>query len=207
MDDKKISRTLSTTETSFRIIESLKEDSARLTEIATELDLPASTVHNHLSTLLQCGYVAKEGDMYRLGLGFLELGERARTNKESYTVAESYTEQLADETQCRAVFAAEEHGKGVYIHTFSGKHAVWTYSTLGKRFGLHTTAVGKAILSEFSEDKLDSIIDRHGLYPKPKTRSRPIGAARGAGKDRRARVHSQLRGTTRRRPSRRRSSN
>lgn len=159
-------RTLSTTRTSFEIIELLRErDGARVTELAEELDIAPSTVHSHLATLTEAGYLIKEGDIYQLGLGFLELGEHVRTRKEPYTIAKSYTEQLAAETDSRAVFTVEEHGKGVYMYTFSGDHAVWTYSTVGKRFPLHVTAAGKSILSGLPETRVEAIIDQHGLAP------------------------------------------
>ena len=164
MTENATPRTLSTTRTSFEIIELLKErGGGRVTELASELDLAASTVHSHLTTLMEAGYLSKEGDVYHLSLSFLELGEHVRTRKEPYVVAESYTEQLAAETACRAVLAVEEHGRGVYMYTFSGEHAVWTYSTVGKRFPLHATAAGKAILSRLPEARVDAIIDEFGL--------------------------------------------
>lgn len=166
MTDTPTPRTLSTTETTFEILESLKSnDGARITELANELDIAPSTVHGHLATLVEAGYVVKEGDIYQMGLAFLELGEYVRTRKEPYTTAESYTEQLADETDSRAVFAVEEHGKGVYMYTFSGDYAVWTYSTVGKRFSLHATAAGKSILSALPKERIEAIIDQHGLEP------------------------------------------
>jgi len=160
-------RTLSTTRTSFEIIELLKSRSgARVTELADEMGVAPSTVHSHLATLREAGYLNKEGDIYHLGLGFLELGEHVRTRKEAHVVAESYTEQLAEETGSRAVFLVEEHGKGVYMYTFSGEHAVWTYSTVGKRAPLHATASGKSILSRLPEDRVDAIVEQHGLPAK-----------------------------------------
>jgi len=164
MTDTPTQRTLSTTKTSFEVIELLKErGGARVTELADELEMAPSTVHSHLATLAETEYLVKEGDIYHLGLAFLELGEHVRTRKEPYTIAESYTQQLATETKCRAVFAVEEHGRGVYMYTFSGDHAVWTYSTVGKSFPLHATAAGKSILSQLPEDRVTEIIDRHGL--------------------------------------------
>jgi DNA-binding IclR family transcriptional regulator len=158
------SRELQTTATSLDVIEILRElDGGRVTELATELDLAPSTVHSHLTTLLTRGYVTKTGDEYRLSLRFLDHGDYVRTRKKAYRIAESYTDQLAQETDCRAVFTVEENGKGVYVHTSSGKHAVWTYSTVGKQFYLHQTASGKAILSGFSKSKVKEIISQQGL--------------------------------------------
>ncbi|WP_136716960.1 IclR family transcriptional regulator [Halorientalis salina] len=164
MTKKEAPRTLSTTQTTFEIIELLKErGGARVTELANELDVAASTVHSHLATLMAAGYLTKEGDIYHLGLSFLELGEHVRTRKEPYPIAESYTEQLAAETDSRAVFTVEEHGRGVYMYTFSGEHAVWTYSTVGKRFPLYATAAGKSILSQLPEARVEAIVDEFGL--------------------------------------------
>ena len=148
------------------MIESLKSlDGARVSELADALGMAASTVHAHLATLEKHEYVAKEGDEYHLGLEFLSLGDYVGYRKPAYETAEAYTEQLATETECRAVFMVEEHGWGVYMFTYSGEHAVWTYSTVGKKVPLHVTAAGKAILSKLSDDYIEAIIDRHGLGP------------------------------------------
>jgi DNA-binding IclR family transcriptional regulator len=157
-------RTLQTTTTSLEVVATLRElDGARVTELAEELDLAPSTVHTHLTTLVDEDFVVKSGDLYYLSLRFLELGDYVRNRRKAYRIAESYTEQLAEETDCRAVFVVEENGRGVYMYTYSGRHAVWTYSTVGKRFYLHQTAAGKAILSRFTEARIDQIIEKWGL--------------------------------------------
>lgn len=157
-------RKLRTTAISLEVVEALRErDGGRVTELADALELAPSTVHSHLATLLENGYVVKEGDEYYLSLRFLDHGEYVRGRRDAYSVAESYTEQLAEETDCRAVFAIEENGRGVYMYTSSGKHAVWKYSTVGRQFYLHQTAAGKAILSRLSPKTVEEIIDRWGL--------------------------------------------
>src|SRR6056297_1283366 len=160
----KTGRKLQTTATSLEIIEALQErDGGRVTELADALELAPSTVHSHLTTLLANGYVVKEGDEYHLSLRFLEHGEYVRNRKNAYRTAKSYTKQLAEETDCRVVFTIEENGRGVYMYTSSGKHAVWTYSTIGKRFYLHQTAAGKAILSRLPRERGVDIVEEWGL--------------------------------------------
>jgi DNA-binding IclR family transcriptional regulator len=157
-------RTLQTTATSLRVVETLRElDGARVTELAEAMDLAPSTVHAHLTTLAENEYVVKSGDVYHLSLTFLSLGDYVRNRRKAYRIAESYTEQLADETECRAVFAVEENGRGVYMYTYSGQHAVWTYSTVGKRFYLHQTAAGKSILSQLPRQRVEDVVDEWGL--------------------------------------------
>jgi len=164
MTDDTGSRQVQATKTSLEIVEELRElDGARVTELAEILDLSPSTVHTHLSTLIDVDYVVKSGDFYHLSLHFLGLANYVRNRRNAYRVAESYTDQLARETECRAVFVVEENGRGVYMYTYSGKHAVWKYSTVGKRFPLHQTAAGKAILSQLPQERVVNIINEWGL--------------------------------------------
>lgn len=157
-------RVLATTETSLDVMEALKRlNGGRVTQVAEELDLAPSTVHSHLVTLKERRYVVKEGDIYRLGLAFLNLGEYVRRENRYFSMAESKVEQLAEETGGRAHFIVEEHGQGVYIHTASGKHAIETYSQEGRRLSLHQAAAGKAILAFLPEDRVADIVDERGL--------------------------------------------
>jgi DNA-binding IclR family transcriptional regulator len=58
------------------IVESLKsETTASVTALAAKLEMPKSTVHAHLSTLRDRGYVVQNANrQYRLSLRFLDIG-------------------------------------------------------------------------------------------------------------------------------------
>lgn len=158
------SRSVKSTRTTFRIVEALEEhDGARLTDLADDLGLAKSTVHQQLSALVDLGYVIKEEGRYQLGLKFLDLGAYVRTRKRAYDLAEPLVEELATETGERAQFMAEEHGQAIYIHTKKGEHAVTADRRVGKRRYLHSSAGGKAILAYFSEAEIEAVIDRWGL--------------------------------------------
>lgn len=155
---------LQTTETSLKVILTLKEiDGGRVTEIASHLDMPPSTIHSHLATLEQNEFVVKEGDTYYLGLQFLNLGEYVRSRSESYVFAKEKVQQLAEETGGRAHYVVEEHGRGVYLYTSTGENAVKAFSSVGKRVHLHVAASGKSILAFLPEQRVEEIIDRWGL--------------------------------------------
>ncbi|MFC6862839.1 IclR family transcriptional regulator [Halomicroarcula sp. GCM10025817] len=156
--------TVNATRTSFRIIEVLKRlDGAGVTAVASELDIPKSTVHNHLQTLLEERYVLKEGDTYSVGLRFLELGEFTRNRMDIYETVRPETETLAEKTGEMVNAAVEEHGQGVYITRHEGQQAVSVDTYAGKRVYLHCTALGKAILAELPEPRVDEILDEHGM--------------------------------------------
>ncbi|MFB6108575.1 MAG: IclR family transcriptional regulator [Haloplanus sp.] len=157
----RIVKSVTTTQT---IIEYLAETgSTRLCTIADDLDLADSTVHKHLTTLRRGGYVVKNEGKYQLGLRFLDIGGRAQNQHSIFNIAQPTVDELADETGERAQFVREEDGRGYYLHIASGKQGVRAHSRLGKRLYLHSTASGKAILSQLPEERVDAIIDRWGL--------------------------------------------
>jgi len=151
-------------EKTFSIVESLEElDGGRVTEVATHLDYPPSTVHSHLSTLEHWGLVVKEGDEYHVGLRWLTFGGYAITRKDEYTLAVEKTKEIARTTGERAQFVVEEHGRGIYVATETGEAAVQIDARIGKRNFLHASAAGKAILAHCPSEKIDAMIDRWGL--------------------------------------------
>jgi DNA-binding IclR family transcriptional regulator len=147
-------------ETLFDIIEHIHQaDGATLSAIAAELDYAKSTVHRHLATLEQRGYVVND-DGYHVGLRFLELGEDARNRRRGYQLAKDKVEELAQETAERAQFLVEEHAEAVYIHRALGSRAVRTDPGIGKRVPLHATASGKAMLAAMPSEKVSRIIEQ-----------------------------------------------
>lgn len=157
-------RTIDAVQTSFRILEELRQSNgAGITELANELDISKAGVHSHLATLQQNEFVVKDGDEYRLSLRFLDYGEAAKTNIEIYDIVREEIDMLAERTGEVAQFMVEEHGWGIYICKRRGASGVKTASYVGDRKHLHCTGVGKAILSSLPEERVETIIDEHGL--------------------------------------------
>ena len=65
----------------------------------------------------------------------------------------------------------EQRGLGVYLYKRGGSDALDIDAPIGGSATLHNRALGKAMMSRFSEARVDEIIDRHGL---PKTADRTI---------------------------------
>lgn len=157
-------KTVKTVDTVFMIIEALQEsDGARITELGEQLDVANSTIHRHLTSLRRRGYVIKQGDTYKLGLRFLDLGQYVRTREVVFEMAKPKVEELAEETGERVQFIVEEHGYGVYVHRERGAHAVKTDPGIGKHIPIHATAAGKAILAYYPRDGVEEIIAENGV--------------------------------------------
>jgi len=156
-----------TTEKTLSLVEELMQKGpCGVTELAGDLDMGKSAVHNHLTTLQKHGYVLKDGDDYRVGLKFLEVGGHSRKSMEVYQVAEPEVKSLAADTGELANLLVEEQGMGVYLMRAKGDDAVDLDTYAGLRTHLHTTALGKAILANLPESRVDEIIERHGLEQK-----------------------------------------
>lgn len=157
-------RTLSTVDKTVEIIYALRElDGARVSELADHLGIATSTVHAHLATLKANEFVVTEGDVYHLGMRFLQLGKYAQRRREGYVLADEYTKKLVEETGYRAIFLVEEHGQGVFIHMYSGEHPPWMHTDAGQRAPLHPLAAGKAILAFYPESRVFEILREQGM--------------------------------------------
>jgi len=164
MTDKDNSETLQTTASSIEILELLEElNGARISEIADKMGRPKSTVHAHLATLKEEEFVIQRGDFYSLGPELLRLGNHVRTREDGFILAREFTERLYEQVGLRSIFAVEMGGKAVFIHTASGNKMGWTHERLGNRLRLHNTAVGKSILAELPDMKVEQILDEWGL--------------------------------------------
>lgn len=158
------SRPIKTADTIFGIIKILTAtEQASLTELADELDIPRSTLHSHLATLVNHEYLVKEDKKYRLSLKFLNHGARARENNPLYDISAPILDQVADQTDEIVWLVAEEYGKVVCLRKAEGKLAIQPYKKVGSRLTMHNIAAGKAILAKLSEEHVDEIIGKYGL--------------------------------------------
>lgn len=157
-------RTIQAVGITLEIINYLHEhDSARITEIADQLGRSKGTIHCHLATLLEKEHVVKNGDAYQLGLRYLELGEGVKKRLGTYDVVTNELADLAEQSDELVQFATEEHGRAVYLYKDGGERAVQTASSIGKREYLHCISLGKVILAHYSRERVEDIIDRHGM--------------------------------------------
>lgn len=147
-----------------RIVEALVElDGAGVTEVAREVGLNKSSVHNYLSTLEEAEYVRREGTEYHAGLRFFEVGGYVRNTHQIYKHGQLEARKLARETGERANLLVEEHGRGIYLCKENGDQAVPVDAYVGSRVHLHCTGLGKAMLAYMPEERVHDILDRHGL--------------------------------------------
>jgi len=146
------------TATSARVIDALLElDGATITELTDHLSLSKSSVHNHLQTLADLGYVAREEWEYHVSLRFLEVGTTVRRRYRIYQEGAEEVRALAS-----AGFAANlvvvQNGVAVCIETATHSDRERIVE-VGDRLPLHCTAGGKAMLAAMDRDERTAVLD------------------------------------------------
>lgn len=150
--------------TTNRILEAIKElGEAGPTELARYLELPKSTVYNHLKTLEDAEFLVQEDNAYRLSFKFLNYGHIVRQQSDLYRFGREKIDELANDTEEVVNLMAPEGDRGVYLYKARGSRAVQHDTRPGKRVLLHTTAMGKSILSTLPNQDVQKIIDEEGL--------------------------------------------
>ncbi|GAB7010707.1 IclR family transcriptional regulator [Halorubrum trueperi] len=154
----------------MRIIEAVRDhDGATLAELTEALEYGRTTLFNHLRTLQEERLLTKENEEYQIGLRFLKLGEYAHNRRAEYTPAKIQVYRLAEATNEEATFAVAENGLMWTINYVMGDanpsnpEAGSQFIQIGSSYHTHNSATGKAVLSQFSNEKVRSIIETYGL--------------------------------------------
>lgn len=181
------------TKTAFDIVEILRErDGAGVTELSRALDLSKSAVHKHLQTLLELGYVAKEGTEYRLGIRFLSLGAYTMERQlVAFGDVRSDIDTLAQNARMTAFLAVPDGDDGVVLYASSATDD--PHFRRGDQFFLPTTAAGVSILAHLPADRRDGVLSQLEADRRTDLRSdlrhardRRVAFDRESGSDRRA---------------------
>lgn len=151
-------------ETTLAIIEALQEtNGVELTALADRVGRSKSTVHNHLQTLERHGYVVRDGDVYRLGLKFLDHGGHARAQTPSAHLIRPKIREIAESTEEICQFVVEQAGTGIVLFQERGDDAVETQTRIGTSVALNGVAGGKALLAHLPNHRVDAILAERGL--------------------------------------------
>ncbi|WP_057002921.1 IclR family transcriptional regulator [Agrilactobacillus composti] len=137
----------------------------RLIDISRNTDMNKGTVLKILRTLELCGYVRCQGQekRYCLGTIFLKYAQTSLSNFDISEVAEPFMAKLRDETGETVNLGILENNMALLLQKLESPSSIQLISSIGKGLRLYTSAMGKAILSTFSDDELASYIEQTTL--------------------------------------------
>lgn len=135
-----------------------------LAQISQRLNMPKSTTHNLLNTLVSIGYVEKvDGDQYALGTAIIELTQNVRVNVELRDRAAPLLRRLADNIN-ESVYLTVRDGKYVlYIYAIESSQRLIARTAVGDRAEMYCTSVGKAVLAFLPPNEVDALYESDEL--------------------------------------------
>jgi len=158
------SGSISSVAKTLRIVDALQKNrGATVTELAGQLDLAKSTVHNHLATLKKHDYVIQRNRKYHLSLKFLDLGTWVKSTRQISSAAHPVLKRLAEKTKLAAWLIVEENGFAVGLEREIGEEFEISAPRPGERSYMHNEAGGKAILAHLPKSRVNEILEKHGL--------------------------------------------
>jgi IclR family KDG regulon transcriptional repressor len=137
-------------------------------DLSSGLNLPKGTIHRLLSSLSYFGYIRQDPETksYFLGLKLMELNALLDNQLDLRKVAEPILRDLAEKTKQTAHMVILDRNEVVYIEKIETQRpagGLKMSSRVGSRNPVHSSAVGKVLLSSMSEEALEDFLREKGL--------------------------------------------
>lgn len=129
-----------------------------LAELGRRTGLAKGTLHRVCGDLLGAGMLERRGDQYRLGRLMFELGMRASVERDLLDVATPFLEELRASVNETVHLGVRDGIEVVYIAKLVGHRQARAPSRTGGRFGLSSTAIGKALLAHAPAEVLQAVV-------------------------------------------------
>ncbi|MEI5098441.1 IclR family transcriptional regulator [Streptomyces sp. PmtG] len=128
-------------------------------EITRKLQLPRTTVHELLTTLVARSYlvpVPEQPGRYRLGVRTYQLGSRYAEKLDLAAEGQQVAREVAETCDETVHVAVLEDTDVIYIAKVDSTHAVRMVSAAGRRLPAHCTSVGKMLLASLPQAELEA---------------------------------------------------
>ena len=137
-------------------------------DLSAGLNLPKGTIHRILSSLSYFGYIRQDPEtkIYFLGLKLMDLNAQLSNQLDFRKVAEPVLRDLAEKTKQTAHLVILDRDEVVYVEKIETQQqagGLKMASRVGSRNPMHSSAVGKVLLSYFSEEALEDFLQKKGL--------------------------------------------
>ncbi len=169
---------LQTVERALKVLEIIAGGSMSSQEIETAMGLNRTTVARLIYTLLSNGYIEKDErtSKYKLGLKVVELGSLRLNQIELKTEAVPHLRELSMNLNQVCHMGVLVDGEVVYIEKIEPISTMRMFSAIGRRVPVHSTSLGKSLLSGLSNDEIVEILEDKGMKVFTKNTNEDIGS-------------------------------
>ena len=129
-----------------------------ISALAKQTDLPLTTLHRLLSTLVKAGYLKQEPvrKTYCVGSRFILLSSALMNKYDLKNIAHPILQELSSKTGETAHLCQLDNFSMFYVDKVESVHSLICASRIGVTAIPHTTAAGKVLLSGQSEEYLSA---------------------------------------------------
>lgn len=151
---------LSTLERGLAVLRAFNHDrpELQLSEVAAATDLSPAVARRCLNTLVHLGYVAKHGRRFLLRPEVLEFGTAFLSSMNLDHVAGPFLQGLRDETGDSASMAVLSGHDALYLAHVTTNRRIRLGATVGTRFPVHATSMGKVLMAYQPDDVQDAYL-------------------------------------------------
>jgi DNA-binding IclR family transcriptional regulator len=152
-----------------RVLQCFSFDKPQLgnADIQHKVDMPRTTVHRILSTLLNTKLLERDvnSGLYRIGPALYMMGSLYLGTTDIITAAEPVTKLLNELTGEYVKLSVFDRGNIVVIKKEEAKYGFRFHHNVGTILPAYASAMGKAFLSELSEIELDNLYPYEDFKP------------------------------------------
>ncbi|MGF0039693.1 IclR family transcriptional regulator [Peptoniphilaceae bacterium SGI.131] len=164
----------------YRVIQILnlisQKNDLTLSEISKDLSISKSTLQPILKTLLELDYLAYDEDkrLYRIGIGFFKSAQSFLGTSNSFDIIKKSMKTIVKKCNeiCQmGIYDKTRKGNVFYIAKEEPIQSISLISSIGTSLPAYATALGKCILSGFSNDEIKEIYSSGLVQLTPHTKS------------------------------------
>ena len=153
-----------TADRTLRLFEAFKVEGEpmSLSELAAYMNVPMSSCHGLVNTLIDRGYlyhVAKRKLLYPTGK-ILDIAETIVSKDPLLDRIRLPLSALRDKLKETIIIGIKERNRVMYIDVIEGTHTVRYTAYPGEFKPLHSSAIGKAILASMTDNDLEILLQR-----------------------------------------------
>lgn len=142
-----------------------KETKTTLTELALRVGMPASTAHRLLVTLQKRGFVDfdETTQEWMIGIEAFRIGSSFVQRTSLVEAGRDVMRQLMEETGETANLGIGDEGDVVFISQIETPNPIRAFFSVGTRGPMHCSGIGKALLADMPQDKVEQVLRKKGL--------------------------------------------
>lgn len=151
----------------FALLEAIGDGPATLTDLARRVDLPISTASRLLSTLEDMGAIERidGAAQFRIGASIVQMASSVEAGSTLAAVARPELESLTGVLDEASGLSVTNGSSMHYLEQVDADQAVQVRDWVGSRLPMHLISSGLVVMAHWTEDAVDTYLDRELLAP------------------------------------------